>query len=72
VFVEIVNEKGRNIVIGCIYRHPTFDLDSFNIMYSDLSEKINSENKEIVLMGDFNINLLNADSLILVISLISI
>jgi len=31
-------------------------------MYSDLIEKINSKNKEIVLMVDFNINLLNSDS----------
>lgn len=61
-FIEVVNEKSRNIIIGCIYRHPSFDIDSFNTMYSDLIEKINSKNKEIVLMVDFNINLLNSDS----------
>jgi len=34
----------------------------FNIIYADLLEKINSEKKQIILMGDFNIDLLNAET----------
>ena len=30
IFVEIVNKKCKNIILGTIYRHPSMDLDEFN------------------------------------------
>jgi len=45
VFVEVIHEKGPNIILGCIYRHPNIDLDTFNIIYSYLLERINTEKK---------------------------
>ena len=54
VWIEIKNKKGKNIAIGCIYRHPHMsNMDDFN-QYMD---KINKENKEVYLAGDFNIDL---------------
>ena len=38
------------------------DIDKFNTLYSNIVEKISFENKQIVLMGDFNIDLLNTTS----------
>ena len=32
-FIEIMNPKKTNIIIGCIYRHPTMDLNEFNNIY---------------------------------------
>ena len=29
-FIEIINSKKKNIIIGCIYRHPPMDLNEFN------------------------------------------
>ena len=62
VFVEIINHKKPNLIVGCIYRHPKMDIDKFNALYSNIVEKISFENKQIVLMGDFNIDLLNTTS----------
>ena len=62
VFTEICNKNEKNIIIGCIYKHPSMDLHEFNEDYLDpLMEKILSEDKEVFLMGDFNIDLLKVD-----------
>ena len=56
----IFNTNNKTIVVGCVYRHPSMDANEFNEHYlSILNEKLLLENnKEIILMGDFNINLL--------------
>ena len=60
IFIEIIDTNNKNIVVGCVYRHPGMDKIEFNEHYlSILNEKLLLEkNKEIILMGDFNINLL--------------
>ena len=59
-FIEIVNPKKSNIIVGVIYRHPSMDLTDFNCNYlSKLLENISKEQKSIFLLGDFNVNLLN-------------
>ena len=42
-FIEICKKSKKNIIIGCIYRHPSMDLCEFN--------------NELLLMDDFNIDL---------------
>ena len=60
IFVEIINTSNKDIVVGCVYRHPSMDSNEFNKhFFSILNEKILLEkNKEITLMGNFDINLL--------------
>ena len=60
IFIEIINTNNKNTVVTCVYRHPGVDANEFNEHYlSILNEKLLLEkNKEIILMGDFNINLL--------------
>ena len=59
-FIEIVNPKKSNILVGVIYKHPSMDLADFNCNYlSKLLENISKEQKSIFLLGDFNVNLLN-------------
>ena len=61
-FVEIINPKKSNIILGVIYRHPTMDLNEFNDKYvHKLLDNIAKENKTF-LLGDFNIALLKFDS----------
>ena len=61
-FIEIVNPKRTNIIIGCIYRHPNMDLSDFIENYlSILLDKISKENKTVYLLGDFNVDLLKYD-----------
>ena len=59
-FIETVNPKKSNIVVGVICRHPSMDLTDFNCNYlSKLLENISKEQKSFFLLEDFNINLLN-------------
>ena len=56
MFIEIINTKKANIVVGCIYKHPNMDVLEFN---NQMLEKLSKEQKQIFLLRDFNINLLN-------------
>ena len=58
VWVEIKNEEAKNIVCGCIYKHPNSDIDDFNNDISKCLTIINTEKKECYVSGDFNIDLL--------------
>ena len=62
VFVEILSENTqKNLIVGCIYRHPKMDVCDFNKLLHELLEKVALEDKKIVLLGDFNIDLLKLD-----------
>ena len=52
----------KKTIVGSIYKHPLLSLDEFNKLLEPLLNKINKENKHVLLLGDFNINLLNAPS----------
>ena len=57
-FVEIIQPKKENIVIGCIYKHPTLCKTEFvNNYLSPKLHLISKENKTSIILGDFNINL---------------
>ena len=63
VFMEVIKNDFKNIVVGCIYRHPCMQQSEFIDEYlKPLSEKLISENKEVILLGNFNIDLLKCDS----------
>ena len=50
------------MVAGCIYKHPKQTIPNFlDNHLLPLLEKLSRENKQILIMGDFNINLLNYD-----------
>ena len=63
-FIEVF-EPGMsktNMIIGCIYHHPSMELSEFNNHFlSVLLEKISKEKKMVVLLGDFNDDLLKYD-----------
>ena len=61
VSVEIINPNKAYIIVGVIYRHPCMSLKSFNSEHlKPFLHKLGSENKQLILLGDFNVNLLNA------------
>ena len=48
IFIEIINKKTKNVVVGCIYRHPCMQINDFNQNFlTPLLEKLSFENKEI-------------------------
>ena len=69
VFVEIATSR-KNVVVGCIYRPPgkstmadgTNSFQKFNDEITKILSRFNKCNKEIYLLGDFNIDLLQYKS----------
>ena len=74
IFIEIVCPKSSNIIVGCIYKHPSLQVNNFtndiiqvnnftNDIIRSLLEKLNKESsKKIFLLGDFNIDLLQYET----------
>ena len=55
VFAEC-RVNGKSIIIGVVYHRPGTSLISFQ---NDLIDTIEKANCECILMGDFNVNILN-------------
>ena len=68
LFLEILghDDSGscrKNSIIGVIYRSPSFpSIQDFNDTLSQLLDRITLENKNIILTGDINIDLLKSNS----------
>ena len=57
-FIQIINPKKSNIIIGCIYRHHNMDLNDFDNDYlNPLLAKLSKEQKAVFLLSDFNVDL---------------
>ena len=61
-FVEVINKTGKNIIIGCIYKHHTISPKDFTKTMTPLLSKLSKEKKTCYLAGDFNMNLLQIES----------
>ena len=62
VWVEINNTKAKNILCCCAYRHPSFNPVRFKEHFESILSQLTRENKNIFIMGDFNINLLTCEN----------
>ena len=64
IFIETQNNhKRKNVIAGGIYRHPCMDPAKINNLYlQNLLNTLAYENKDIFLMADSNINILQYDS----------
>ena len=59
-FIEIINPRKSNIIVGVIYKHSKMDVTDFNNNFlNNLLKKINREQKKVFLSGDFNVNLMH-------------
>ena len=64
LFVEFdKNDIGfdQNVIVGVLYRPPNTNISTFNDTLGEILNKIKVERKSCYLLGDYNINLLNAD-----------
>ena len=52
IFIEIINSKSKNIIVGTIYRPPNNEIDLFLHDIDEGLHKILQENKNVYLMGD--------------------
>ena len=62
VWVQIFNTKNKNILCCCAYRHPSSNPVRFKEHLESTLSRLTRENKNIFLMGDFNVNLLNHEN----------
>ena len=62
MWIEIRNNKGKNFLCGCAYRHPNSDTSNFIEYVESTFTKFNKDKYNVFLMGDFNIDLLQYDS----------
>lgn len=62
IWIEIEVPHQHNIVCVLIYRHPDQNITKAADFLYKATEKVTKEGNFCLLMGDFNINLLNYDS----------
>ena len=65
MFIEIIFPNRKNLIVGCIYRHPSskISVTDFAEKFMDpVLDKVGLENKDFIMMGDFNVNLLKIDT----------
>lgn len=60
LWIDIQSSSNEDLVCGVIYRHATSDLEAF-LVYLMTMHKISQEKRCCIIMGDFNLNLLNSD-----------
>ena len=59
-FIEKINQKGKNSILGVIYRHPCMDENLFiGDFMKPLNDKLTMGNKKTFIAGDFNFDLMN-------------
>ena len=64
IFIEIVNPKHKNVIVGCIYCHLCMEIKEFNDRFMTYINEnlLKRKSKHIVLMGDFNADLLKYEN----------
>lgn len=60
LFIKVSQPKLRNLLLGVIYRPPGQPLQMFNEEFDRLLAEITLTKQEIIILGDFNIDLLKA------------
>ena len=60
-FIEIINTNGKNVIVGCVYKHHNISQEEFNAIMTSLWRKLNKENKTCHITGDFNMDLLKIE-----------
>lgn len=62
LFIRVQKKTDAGILIGVIYRPPGTPMDMFNDEMDSLLSQLLRYDKEIILLGDFNVDLLKTDS----------
>ena len=59
--LEIIPDKGKSFLLGNLYRPPDSKIE-YNDRFEEFIVTVLNEEKEFILLGDFNKKLLNADT----------
>ena len=61
LFIEICRSRGKNIIVGAVYRPPNQMPSEFVSGFNNALSKISKENKLCYILSDTNLNLINHD-----------
>ena len=64
-WIEIEKNKAefkKNTIVGTVYRRPGTDIRRFNQMLDNVFQTLHNEKKDVLYMGDTNIDLLKSDN----------
>ena len=61
LWLEISPVKGKSFLVGNMYRPPVSKVE-YNDRFEEFIDNVLNEEKEFILLGDFNKNLLNEDT----------
>ena len=62
LWIEIQSDLHHNLICWVIYRHPRSDLGALMVFLNRVLNEISKEKKYCLIMGDFNLNLINYES----------
>lgn len=62
LWIDITVEKYKSITIGVVYKHPNYKTLDFTEIFYEILTKLNDENRNCYILGDFNINTLEKSS----------
>ena len=61
-FIKILSKKQKIPMIGCVYKHAKHEVKDFtNNHMMPLLDKLSNGNKNMMIMGDFIVNLTNCN-----------
>ena len=55
-WIETMSKKEQNVTIGCLYRHPHSNFESFHEVMKE--QDLNNSSKQVIGLGDTNVNFL--------------
>ena len=55
-WAEIICNKSPNIIVGCIYKHPSGNISDFTLELENIIKKLNENKYDVYIMGDINID----------------
>jgi hypothetical protein len=62
IWIEIEGKGNQNMLCGLMYRHPNGNLDVFQNYLNSILDKIHRQNKQCLILGDFNCDLLKYET----------
>ena len=61
ISIEII-DKTKNVILSSVYRPPDFSLNEFKNSLKPIFDNTCRNNKDLYLVGDFNINVLDNEN----------
>ena len=58
MLVEVIRERQKNVLVGCVYRYIKGNLECFRETLRKQLEQLNTKRHEVLFLGDLNVDFL--------------